>query len=96
MENKYQQYIDHTTPNDETIDKIIQDAQLLGTFEQHGIKNWLFRGIHTVGHIIDVSENKDKMFLVSFHHNPYLMFSTIDEAQKRMLVLDILLPESSH
>jgi hypothetical protein len=89
--DSYKFYLDHTNPNDKYIDELINSASALGTFEQHGMNAWIFKCRNSVGHILDVSHDNDSLFLVCFHNKPYQMFHTLDDAQKRMLALDLML-----
>lgn len=82
-------YLKHTHPNDAVIENAIASAEKLGTFEQHTVTGWLFRGTKTVGHILDVSHKGDPLFLVCFADKPYMAFHSLDDAQKRMLALDL-------
>lgn len=89
-QNNLEFYLSHTIPNDLGIDAIINSAQRIGTFEQHSMESWIFRGIASVGHILCVCRNPDR-YLLCYANYPYQAFSTIDDAQKRMLALDVLL-----
>lgn len=83
-------YIAHTIPNDSGIDAIINSAQRIGTFEQYDIQTWIFRGLASVGHILYLCRNPDR-YLMCYANYPYQAFSTLDDAQKRILALDVLL-----
>lgn len=83
-------YIAHTIPNDPGIDAIINSAQRIGTFEQYDIQTWIFRGLASVGHILCLCRNPDQ-YLLCYANYPYQAFSILDDAQKRILALDVLL-----
>ena len=84
-------YMKHTRPNDARIDEIINSSEQLGTFEQVHPDSWLFRGLASVGHILKTTDQDDH--LICYANFPYQSFTSLEDAQKRMLALDILLAE---
>ena len=82
-------YMKHTTPNDASIDEIINLSEQLGTFEQVHPDSWIFRGLASVGHILRTTDQDDH--LICYANFPYQVFTSLNDAQKRMLALDVLL-----
>jgi hypothetical protein len=82
-------YMKHTRPNDARIDEIINSSEQLGTFEQVHPDSWLFRGLASVGHILKTTDQDDH--LICYANFPYQAFTSLADAQKRMLALDVLL-----
>jgi hypothetical protein len=82
-------YIKHTMPNDAGIDEIINSSERLGTFEQVHPNSWVFRGLASVGHILKTTDQDDH--LMCYANFPYQAFTSLEDAQKRMLALDVLL-----
>ena len=81
-------YIKHTTPNDEAIDEIINSSERLGTFEQVHPDSWVFKGLASVGHILKTASLDNH--LICYANYPCQVFYSLDDAQKRMLALDVL------